>query len=361
LRIGCLAIRQFPYSIYYVPYDNSAWFNSPLSLSSPHTVKKCSYCGRDNADDASNCRECGTEFEREAAKPTEAGDQTPERRTLAIRIFLNRELAEIAAAKLKAHGIDAWVDCDDCAGMYPNLTAAEGARLKVWEDDESIATAVLDAKPTPEESREIEVEAVLATPLPPEPKRKLAWGQLVVVFFLGVLASLVWQWRQDRVLVTHYEYSPDGKCTDAWIYRGRQLVEHLEDRNLDGQWDYWAHYEFGRVARAEYDNNFEGKPDEFWTNRPDGANTMEKDTDFNGVPDMFYTYKFRIIQTAEMRPNGSKFATERQYYRNGVLTEVWRGGDSNGNFREVIKYDPFLNPIATNAPGQPLSPPPVPK
>lgn len=27
-------------------------------------MKPCSYCGRDNADDAAHCRECGTEFER---------------------------------------------------------------------------------------------------------------------------------------------------------------------------------------------------------------------------------------------------------------------------------------------------------
>jgi hypothetical protein len=30
-------------------------------------MKKCSCCGRDNADDAMNCHECGTEFEAEAA------------------------------------------------------------------------------------------------------------------------------------------------------------------------------------------------------------------------------------------------------------------------------------------------------
>jgi hypothetical protein len=27
-------------------------------------MKQCSYCGRDNDDDALNCRECGTEFEK---------------------------------------------------------------------------------------------------------------------------------------------------------------------------------------------------------------------------------------------------------------------------------------------------------
>ena len=174
----------------------------------------------------------------------------------------------------------------------------------------------------------------------------------MVAFVLGVLVSLLWQWRQDQEPVTHYSYTADGKCSDAWIYRGRHLVEHLEDRNLDGQWDYWAHYESGRVVRTEYDNNFDGKPDEFWTCRPDGSDTLEKDTDFNGEPDIFCTYKYRMIQTAEVRPNGSKFTTEREFYKNGVLTEIWRGGDSNGNFREVIKYDPFLNPISTNTPGE---------
>jgi ribosomal protein L37AE/L43A len=36
-------------------------------------MKKCHYCGRDNADEAVNCRECGTEFEQpvEAAVPEE--------------------------------------------------------------------------------------------------------------------------------------------------------------------------------------------------------------------------------------------------------------------------------------------------
>src|SRR5690348_3500904 len=29
-----------------------------------YTMKRCSYCGRDNIDNALNCRECGTEFEQ---------------------------------------------------------------------------------------------------------------------------------------------------------------------------------------------------------------------------------------------------------------------------------------------------------
>jgi hypothetical protein len=28
---------------------------------------------------------------------------------------------------------------------------------------------------------------------------------------------------------------------------------------------------------------------------------------------------------------------------------MWRGGDSNGSFKEILRYDPFMNPISTNA------------
>ena len=50
----------------------------------------------------------------------------------------------------------------------------------------------------------------------------------------------------------------------------------------------------------------------------------------------------------DMKPNGSKFATQRWLYQNGVLTEILRGGDSNGNFKEDVHYDPFFNPIPIN-------------
>ena len=32
-------------------------------------MKKCAYCGRDNPDEALNCRECGTELEETRAEP----------------------------------------------------------------------------------------------------------------------------------------------------------------------------------------------------------------------------------------------------------------------------------------------------
>ena len=115
-------------------------------------MKKCSYCGRDNADEAVNCHECGTEFEREA-KDSESADQKikAEDKPVIIRIFSSHEAAEQAAAKLEAHGITCWVDADDCGGMYPNLTTAAGVRLHVRAEDAEVAVALLDAKPSPAE------------------------------------------------------------------------------------------------------------------------------------------------------------------------------------------------------------------
>jgi antitoxin component YwqK of YwqJK toxin-antitoxin module len=314
-------------------------------------MKKCSYCGRDNADEAVNCRECGTEFEAVAAKP-EAASIPPEaeKKTLTVRIFPNHEVAQIAAAKLKAHAIECWVNADDCAGLYPSLTTAEGARLNVWEGDAAIASAVLDAKTTPEEDKQIEIEAVLATPQKNGSLKKLAPGQMIFGVAVGIILCLLYQWSEKIGSKTFYSYTADGHCYQADIYQDGQRIELVKDRNLDGKWDVWTYYKNGHLVRSEFDNNFDGKPDETWTYSNGSPVTLEKDCDFNGTPDIFCTYKYGILERADVKPNGSHFTTVRQIYKNGVLTEVWRGGDSNGHFSEVVRYDPFFNPISTNAP-----------
>lgn len=314
-------------------------------------MKKCSYCGRDNADEALNCPGCGTEFEREVLD-SEAinGGQKDEEKTLTIRIFSSYDDAGLAAAKLEAYGIKCWVNADDCSGWYTNLTVAAGVRLQVRAEDAEVAVALLDAKPSPAEIKQIEIEAVLATPPKTDPIKKLAWEQIFVGICLGIIICLLYHWKSEPVTITHYHYTANGKRDEGWIYRNGQLIEYLADRNLDGKWDHWTYYEHGRAVRSENDNNFDGKADEFWTFSDEGRDTLQKDTDFNGTPDEFCTYKYRIIQTEEMKPNGSKFATERELFRHGVLAEIWRGGDSNGNFSEVVQYDPFCNPISTNTP-----------
>jgi hypothetical protein len=270
-------------------------------------------------------------------------------KTVTIRTFGSHDAADLAAANLEAHGIECWVNADDCGGMYPNLTAPGGVRLLVRTSDTEAAIALLDAQASPAEINQIETEAIASAPPETVPLKKLALGQILFGIVIGIILCLFYQWANNLGTVTHYHYTKAGKADEAWVYRNGHLVEFLKDRNLDGVWDHWTYYEYGRVVRSEYDNNFDGKPDETWMYSNGSPVTLEKDTDFNGTPDWFCSYKNDIIQQADIRPNGSKFTTTREIFQNGVLVEILRGGDSNGNFKEDVRYDPFFNPISINA------------
>lgn len=269
-------------------------------------------------------------------------------KAVTIRIFYSRETAGLAAANLEAHGIECWVKADDCGGMYPNLTAASGVRLLVHASDAEAASALLDAQASPAEISQIETEAVASAPPETGPLKKLAWVQILFGIGTGIILCLFYQSVSNFGAKTYYHYV-HGKVNKKWIYRNGYEAEFSEDRNLDGVMDYWVHYdEYGRESSAEYDNNFDGKADEWWTFSYDGTDTLQKDNDFNGIPDEFCVYKNRIIQQMDMKPNGSKFTTTREIFQNGVLTEILRGGDSNGNFKEDVHYDPFFDPIPIN-------------
>lgn len=233
--------------------------------------------------------------------------------------------------------------------MYPNLTAAGGVRLLVRTSDAEAAIALLNAQASPEEINQIETEAVASAPPETVPQKKLALGQILSGIVVGVILCLLYQWINNLGTKTYYYSTKDGQRAEEWVYRDGQLTEFSQDRNLDGIWDYWTHYEDDRAVRSEGDNNFDGKPDEFWIYSNGFTETMERDTDFNGTPDEFWIYKDSIVQQADVRPNNAKFPTQRWIYQNGVLVKVFQGGDSRGIFREEVQYDPFSNPVSTNA------------
>ena len=261
-----------------------------------------------------------------------------------IRIFSSHETAELAASKLEAHGLSCWLNSDDAGGMYPNLTMALGVRLQVRASDAEAATALLNEQVSPEEINQIETEA--ATSAQPEtvPPKKLAWGQIIFGITIGVLLCLFFQWAGKLGTVTYYHYAKD-QPDEAWIYRNGQLIEYRQDRNRDGAWDHRTYYDNGSVTRATYDNNFDGKPDVFYTYSNKTLVSVERDTDFNGTSDMFCTYKDDLLQQVDIKPNGLQYAAVKEIFKNGVLTEILRGGDSSGKFKEDVKYDAFFNPI----------------
>ena len=285
-----------------------------------------------------------------ASEPADEGFHD-EVKTLTICIFGNHETAELAAANLTAHGIECWVSADDCGGMYPNLTAAAGVRLLVRASDAESAVALLNAQASTAEINQIEIEAVASAPPETVPPKKLVWGQIVAGIVVGIILCLFFQWANKLGTRTHYNYGRNGRPDEARIYKNGYLMEFRQDRNHDGEWDYRSYYDgYGNRIRSEYDNSFDGKPDVFYTYSNKELVSMERDTDFNGTSDEFCTYKNDILLQVDMKPNGAKYTTVREIFKNGVLTEEWSGGDSDGNFKAVVGYDPFFNPISTNNP-----------
>jgi hypothetical protein len=314
-------------------------------------MKKCPYCGKEYPDEASACAIDGYPLPSFPPEPGPAkGGFRDEVETVVVHTFISHETAQLAASNLEAHGIKCWIRADDGGGMYPNLTVAGGVRLSVITSDTEAAVALLSAPASPVEIRQAETEAFASSSPEPVSEKQPASGQMlfgiVIGVILGVILCLFYQWVNGLGTKTHYHYY-HGTADEEWVYRDGHLVEFLQDRNLDGKWDHWTYYEHGRAVRSEYDNNFDGKPDTWWTFSDDGNDTLQEDTDFNGIPDVFSTYKNRIIKETDFRPNGSKYAITREIYQNGVLTEIERGGDSHGNFKEIVRYDPFFNPIST--------------
>ena len=313
-------------------------------------MKKCEYCGKEYPDEASVCAIDGHPLPSFPPEPGPANSgPRDEVKTVVVHTFISHEAAQLAASNLEAHGLKCWLSADDGGGMYPNLTIASGVRLSVITSDAEAAVTLLNAQASPVEIRQAETEAAASSPPEPVSQKQPPPGQMlfgmVIGAILGVILFLFYQWTTELGTKTHYHYR-DGKRDEAWVYQDGHPVEFLHDRNLDGRWDHWTYYEDGQVVRSKYDNNFDGKPDEWWVYSNGTLVSMQEDTDFNGTPDVFCTYNNDVIQQLDIMPNGSKSSTTRQLYQNGVLTEIDRGGDSNGNFKEVLRYDPFFNPIS---------------
>lgn len=90
-------------------------------------MKKCSYCGHDNADEASNCRECGREFERprEAPLPQEP-TQRESSHSMTSKQLAN-VLIKVLGLSVCLQGIPGFVS-GFLRGLASSLHASEPAR-----------------------------------------------------------------------------------------------------------------------------------------------------------------------------------------------------------------------------------------
>jgi hypothetical protein len=272
-----------------------------------------------------------------------------EEQIVTVEIFQTRETANLAVGKLEAYGISCWLKSDDAGGMYPNLAMAGGIRLQVRASDAEAATALIKAQLSASEISELDVKAAAATPAEETSKIRFAPVQIFLGIGLGIFLCLLCEQIENSGTRTHNYYSRDGKIYEQWIYQNGHATEMMKDRNLDGKWDEWAYYQRGQVVRVDYDDNFDGKPDIWWTFSNGVPVACEQDTDFNGIPDEFCTFSNGVVQQMEVRPNNQSSASQRWIYHNGIMSEIWRGGDSNGVFKEIVRYDPFFNATDTQS------------
>lgn len=121
-------------------------------------MKTCSYCGRENTDEAVNCAECGTDEFKGATVPT-APDEGGQREWVTVETCPTLIEADVMAGQLEAAGIKAFIP--DEFVMQTFSLGAQGfgaARVQVAPADLAQAKEIISS-PT----------SVLPPPSPGEP------------------------------------------------------------------------------------------------------------------------------------------------------------------------------------------------
>jgi Putative prokaryotic signal transducing protein len=122
-------------------------------------MKKCSYCGRENSDEASHCFECGTEFDPIAPpppprQPEPAGPRyriralSPEEAKLDLVTIVRCGTlieADMIRSQLEVAGITAWIPDEFLAEAFAfDLNAVGYVRVQVSPKDYEAAKDVIE-------------------------------------------------------------------------------------------------------------------------------------------------------------------------------------------------------------------------
>jgi hypothetical protein len=264
-----------------------------------------------------------------------------------VRTFSNLDSADVAAANLKAHGIQCWLQGDDCGGMLAAMDCVRGVKLVVRPEDLAAAMALLAAAPVADTSV-------------PEPAKVTDRAQsrgeswfvnLALGAVLGVVGCLFYQSASQLGTKTFpYDTNGDHKPDERIVMRNGYTIEQSFDRNFDGTLDSWYYYDSkARRKLSRADDNFDGRADFTWYYTNGLLARADQDTDFNGTPDVTYFYQDDLTIRAEWRPNGTNVMSLKQTFRNGILVEETRDVDGDGQLDISIQYDAFQNPVATNS------------
>jgi hypothetical protein len=106
-------------------------------------MKKCSYCGRENREEALACSECGTEFDAIPESKTDPGLLDPALNPVVVARFSSLQQASVLAGRLEEAGIQAWIPEEYAEQVFSGVIALERLTVRVAAKDYNAAMAVI--------------------------------------------------------------------------------------------------------------------------------------------------------------------------------------------------------------------------
>ena len=245
--------------------------------------------------------------------------------TVVLGNYPSRVAAELAAARLRAEGIDVTIVADDVGGTYPALGRV---RLRVAAEDEERARAlVLAPSPVVDEApgEVTQAERAVQQMDRVESRGWPSWlPATVVVLAMGyVLASVLQSEGDETTWVEERDRNGDFQ-PDAWFYYDGDVLERSEhDRNFDGEVDQVYRYGGRLTESGELDEDFDGAFD-VWIDFEYGyVREWRQDLDGDGVADTTFEFEHGVAVEERLHPAGGP--VERvTVYEAGAPREVFR-------------------------------------
>lgn len=259
-----------------------------------------------------------------------------------VKTFSNEMDAKLAQLNLESMGIEAQIHKDDCGGAYPQLQVTGGVQLVVGINDVERAKTILD---------EIEADEVSDIKGLALSRKPLKWRLFFIGVFVGVclvgIASMILN-KDSSILDGKFEFdnNADGKPDEFHHYENGSLINIHEDRNYNGTLDSWFYYESNRIARSESDDNFDGKIDG-WATYVDRNNFEARyDTDFDGVPDGTEYFAKGLKQRVDWNSPDSGIIVRREIFKDGIKSEEYIDTNNDGNFDIKLRFNQFEQEVS---------------